>query len=252
VSASSASRQWSALHTLLTEDLGAEAALMRPQDGLPDIVFTANAGLVRGGICVPARFRCPERQGEEPHYEEWFIGSGCQAAPLPPGITFEGAGDALFDLHPLPLGKPPLLWAASGLRSDVGAHQVLADTFQAEVVSLRLADPRFYHLDTCFCPLPDGYLLWHPAAFDRQSQAQVARRVPAERRLAVSEEAACAFACNAVCVGRTIVMHTLPAGVHETLTHWLTARSFALRTTPLGEFLKAGGSAKCLTLDVTR
>ncbi len=252
VSADAAQTQWNTLRALLADELGAEVALMPPQEGLPDLVFTANAGLVRGRVCVPARFRCPERQGEEPHDIKWFAENGFQVALLPPDVVFEGAGDALFDLGPDAAGQAPLLWAASGVRSDAQAHAFLAETFGAEVVSLKLADPRFYHLDTCFCPLPEGCLLWYPPAFDSDSRAEVARRVPANRRLAISEAAACAFACNAVCVGKTVVTHTLPLEAGEELSGWLAAHGFALRMTLLGEFLKAGGSAKCLTLELAR
>src|SRR5207249_2074783 len=31
--------------------------------------------------------------------------------------------------------------------------------FKHPVIGLRLVDPRFYHLDTCFCPLEGGYLI---------------------------------------------------------------------------------------------
>ena len=253
VGAGDAHAQWQALHALVTKELGAEVALVIPlvipREGLPDIVFTANAGLTRSRVCIPARFRCPERQGEETHYEAWFRAHGYRVVPPPAGVAFEGAGDALFDASP-GVGRCPLLWAASGFRTVPAAHAHLADVFGAEVVPLGLEDPRFYHLDTCFCPLPDGHLLWYPPAFDDAGRAEVERRVPASRRLAVSEEAACGFACNAVCVGRTLVMHSLPPDARALIEAWLAARGFALRTTPLGEFLKAGGSAKCLTLAV--
>ncbi len=252
VSSHNAQTQWNALHTLLSHELLAPITLVPPQAGLPDIVFTANAGLVHHGLCVPARFRCAERQGEETHYTHWFAEHGCQIAPLPPGITFEGAGDALLDLSSRSAPGKALLWAASGLRSDLRAHEFLADTFSAEVVSLHLTDPRFYHLDTCFCPLPGGYLLWYPPALDAASRAEVETRVPAARRLAVPEEAALAFACNAVSVEQTVVMHVLPDQSRALVAHWLEERGFALRTTPLDEFLKAGGSAKCLTLDLAQ
>lgn len=142
-------------------------------------------------------------------------------------------------------------WCAAACvspRSDAAAHRFLADTFAADVAPLRLTDPRFYHLDTCFCPLPGGCLLWYPPAFDAQGRAEVERRVPAALRLALSEDAACAFACNAVCAGRTVIMHPPPPQAQDTLSRWLAGHGFALRTTPMTEFLKAGGSSKCLTL----
>jgi len=239
--------QWASLHRLLTATLGATVETVPPQPGLPDIVFTANAGSVRGGVVVPARFRHPERRGEEPHFRAWFAANGYELRDLPPGIAFEGAGDALFHEENAG-GEGPLLWAAYGFRSDAAAHPFLAETFGAEVVPLALADPRFYHLDTCLCPLPGGYLLWYPPAFDAASQQRVMERVPAEKRLAVSEPDAVAFACNAVSVGDAVVLND----ASPELEGWLSERGFTTHRTPLTEFMKSGGSAKCLTLHLDR
>lgn len=237
---SQAQAQWGALYALLTETLGARVERVAPQPGLPDIVFTANAGLTKGRVVVPSRFRHKERQGEEPHYRAWFERDGFTLRDLPPGVAFEGAGDALFDT-----AEPGLLWAAHGFRTDEASHAHLADAFGAEVISLRLTDPRFYHLDTCFCPLPGGALLWHPAAFDESSRRKVQERVAEGRRFAVGDADALAFACNAVGVGESAVV--LNSASPE-LSRWLDGRGLSVHQTPLTEFMKAGGSSKCLTL----
>jgi len=244
-----AEAQWNALHTLLTERLGADVLLVPPQARLPDLVFTANAGLVHSGVCIPSRFRHPERQGEEPLFRAWFEAAGYTVTPLPAGIAFEGAGDALFDEGAAALHDQPILWAAHGFRSDRAAHPLLADIFDAEVLSLGLVDPRFYHLDTCFCPLPGGQLLWYPPAFDAASVGKIEARVPRDRRIAVCAEDAGRFACNAVAFERpggapAVVLNA----ASEALREALEARGFSVHETPLTEFLKAGGAAKCLTL----
>ena len=41
--------QWKSLHDLLV-DLGVDVRLMEPVKGLPDLVFTANAGLVKKSV----------------------------------------------------------------------------------------------------------------------------------------------------------------------------------------------------------
>jgi lysine-ketoglutarate reductase/saccharopine dehydrogenase-like protein (TIGR00300 family) len=115
------------------------------------------------------------------------------------------------------------------------------------VVSLRLIDERFYHLDTCFCPLTGGYLLYYPPAFDSYSNRVIEMRIPEEKRIIVEEPDAVCFACNAVNVGSTIVMNQISDG----LKNKLTKAGFNVTETPLSEFLKAGGAAKCLTLRVT-
>jgi N-dimethylarginine dimethylaminohydrolase len=242
-SGDAAQTQWNDLHALLTETLGATVELVEPRPGLPDMVFTANAGLVRDNLCMPSRFRPVERRGEEPYYRAWFAENGFDLREIPDGTLYEGAGDALFEESETAGG--PLLWAAYGIRTTRDSHPALAEIFGAEIVALRLVDERFYHLDTCFCPLPGGFLLWYPPAFDEVSRAVVESRIPAEKRYAIGDEDAAAFACNAVAVGsRAIVLNAAT----EELRNWLLERGFTTYATPLTEFMKAGGSAKCLTL----
>jgi len=232
--------QWYALHRLLTETLGVSVSLVCPQPGLPDMVFTANAGLIRGNIAVPSRFRHPERQGEEPFFQAWFAENDFQIREIPEGIAFEGEGDALFDGE-----DTRLLWVAEGFRTDRESHSILEEYFGVEVVPLKLVDPRFYHLDTCFTPLPRGYFLWYPPAFDKVSQERIYDSIPASDRHALSDEDATAFAANAVPIGeRAIVLNH----ASEPLQKWLMDAGFTAYTTPLTDFMKAGGSAKCLTL----
>jgi ornithine--oxo-acid transaminase len=111
-------------------------------------------------------------------------------------------------------------------------------------VSLHLTDPRFYHLDTCFAPLEDGFLLYYPQAFDPASLAKIEASYPPAKRIAVSEADAVRFACNAINVDRTIILNCISAE----LTDQLEVRGFNVVQVELGEFLKAGGAAKCLVL----
>jgi N-dimethylarginine dimethylaminohydrolase len=113
-----------------------------------------------------------------------------------------------------------------------------------EVVSLRLVDERFYHLDTCFCPLNGGYLLYYPGAFDDHARSVIARRVPANRRIAISEKDAVKFACNAVNIDDSIILNH----ISDELRRKLEKIGFLVIETDLSEFLKAGGGTKCLTL----
>ena len=133
---------------------------------------------------------------------------------------------------------------AHGHRSIPAARDVLAKTLDIEVVALKLVDKRFYHLDTCFCPLEGGFVLYYPPAFDEDSQKLIERNVPAARRIAIEEDDALAFACNAVNVERTVIVNHASAGFVTALGR----KGFEVVQTPLSEFMKAGGSAKCLTL----
>jgi lysine-ketoglutarate reductase/saccharopine dehydrogenase-like protein (TIGR00300 family) len=231
--------QWQKLFHVLKQHTIVD--LVQPQKGVPDMVFTANAGLVLGQHVVLSRFFHKERQGEEPFFKQWFEEQGYTVYELPKDLPFEGAGDALFDRE----GR--WLWAGYGFRSELDSHPMIAKWLDIEVLSLRLMDERFYHLDTCFCPLTDGYLLYYPPAFDAYSNRLIEMRVPAAKRIVVAESDAVNFACNAVNIDRTVVMNQ----ISDDLKQRLAAAGFDVIETPLTEFLKAGGAAKCLTLRVT-
>lgn len=231
--------QWQKLYQVIKDC--AVVDLVVPAEGWPDMVFTANAGLVLGNNVVLSRFFHKERQGEEPYFKAWFADNGFTVYELPKDLPFEGAGDALFDRE----GR--WLWAGYGFRSELDSHPYIAKWLDTEVVSLRLIDERFYHLDTCFCPLTGGYLLYYPPAFDSYSNRVIEMRIPPEKRITVAEPDAVKFACNAVNLDQTIIMNQ----VSQDLKSRLRAVDFQVIETPLSEFLKAGGAAKCLTLRVT-
>jgi arginine dihydrolase len=231
-----AAQQWRQLHGILA--LEAAVELITPRPGSPDMVFTANAGLVLGHDVVLGRFLHPERREEEPHFRNWFQQHGFRVHELPKDLPFEGAGDALLDR------TRSLLWAGYGFRTELDAHSILAALLKIEVISLRLIDKRFYHLDTCLCPLEGGYILYYPPAFDMRSNNQIERRVPPGKRLILEEADAIHFAANGVNIGDALVLHR--AG--ESLKIRLGAAGFRVFESPLTEFIKAGGAAKCLTL----
>ncbi|MEA5597345.1 TIGR00300 family protein [Rivularia sp. UHCC 0363] len=234
-----AAEQWQGLFHLIKDH--AIVDLVKPELGVPDMVFTANAGLLLDNTVVLSRFYHKERQGEEPFFQAWFEQNGFTVHVLPKDLPFEGAGDALLDRE----GR--WLWAGYGFRSELDSHPYLAKWLDIEVLSLRLMDERFYHLDTCFCPLLDGYLLYYPPAFDAYSNRLIEMRVPEQKRIAVGEVDAANFACNAVNINQIIIMNQ----ASDDLKQRLGAAGFQVLETPLTEFLKAGGAAKCLTLRTT-
>jgi N-dimethylarginine dimethylaminohydrolase len=226
--------QWRSLYDLLTRELNVPVELLDPVKGLPDLVFTANAGLVAQRRFIASRFLHPERQREQPTYEAWFRARGYEICALPEDTCFEGEGDALW------LGNT--LFAGYRLRSDVQSHQIVASALGCEVLSLELVAPHFYHLDTCFCPLDDRRALYFPPAFDDYGRRVIARFVP--EPMAVDEADARRFGCNAIVVGRDVVLQSGCSALEASLR----AAGFTPRPVDLSEFHKAGGSAKCLAL----
>jgi N-dimethylarginine dimethylaminohydrolase len=232
-----AAEQWERLRQNL-EANGCQIELIPPEPGLPDMVFTANAGLVIGRRVILSHFRHRERQGEAPHFREWFEARGYEVVTLPERFLFEGEGDALF--------AGDVLYCGYRFRSDVHAHQWIAGLLGCLVISLELRDDRFYHLDTCFCPLPDGGAIWYPAAFDGYAQGAIRHHL--DPLIEVPPEEAIHFACNAVIAGRQVFL----AEGCPTLTRALRERGYPCSELPMTEFIKAGGACKCLTLFLSR
>jgi N-dimethylarginine dimethylaminohydrolase len=228
-----AQRQWHNLHNQLVQ-LGVTVELMTPQPGLPDLVFTANAGLVFKNRFISSQFRHEVRARETPHFDAWFSAHAFQVETLPAEMYFEGAGDALF--------CGPTLFAGYRIRSDAQAHQEVARLIEKEVLPLELVNTRFYHLDTCFCPLAPGLAIYYPDAFDSYGRRVLETHIP--KLISVKEADAHRFGCNAVVIGKSVVINS---GCDALATD-LRAAGFQPHAVDLDEFLKAGGSAKCLTL----
>jgi N-dimethylarginine dimethylaminohydrolase len=266
-----AHKQWDDLFRTLTEKCGAKVELVEPVDGLPDMVFTANAGLIRKNNVYLSQFKFPERQGERKHYERWFRENkfkvfGDDECP------FEGAGDALF------AGRK--LFAAHGFRTDRKVYNYIFREFDLEEIAVadrkdenaniildrmqqkpsstarkerkeeiklimcELVTPHFYHIDTCFCPINSKLAIWHPKAFSEESRKRMEREI---ELIAVPEKEADRFACNSVVVDKHVVV---PGHCPETVKS-LERRGFEAHTVVVDEFMKAGGACKCLTLNVT-
>ncbi len=228
-----AQAQWKGLHAKLRE-LHATIHLVEPRPKLPDMVFTANAGLAVGKKFVPSNFRHEERAGEAPFFASWMEAKGYEVVWLPKGLYFEGEGDALFG--------GDALFCGYKFRSDINSHRAVAEIFDCLTISVELVDPRFYHLDTCFCPLPDGGAFWFPAAFDEYGQRAIREHVG--DLIDVAESEAAHFSCNAVVLEHEIV---LPEGAPD-LVSKLQDRGYKCHPLPMTEFLKAGGACKCLTM----
>ena len=231
-----ARQQWDALRDAIAEF--AEVVTMDAQPELPDMVFTANAGVVYGNKAIASHFMPHERRPEEQHFKTWFRENGFELLDLDEKIGFEGAGDCLHDRG----GK--WLWTGHGFRTEIVAHAEIQDFFGLDVVSIRLTDERFYHIDTCFCPMTDGFLMYHPPAFDFDSRVAIESRIPARKRIVVDTLDAGNFACNAVNIGDQVFLNK----ASEALQASLMQAGFTVHEIEVSEFLKAGGSCKCLTL----
>jgi N-dimethylarginine dimethylaminohydrolase len=231
-----AKRQWESLRRQLQAQLAIDVCVVEAKPGLPDMVFTANAGIVWENKFIVSNFRYEVRRGEAPFFENWFRSRGFEIIRLPEAHYFEGEGDLL---------KCGKTWFAGyHIRSDIIAHQRVAEIIEQEILSLELTNEWFYHLDTCFCPLGESHALFYPPAFDPYARTVLESQIP--NLIPVSEEEANRFACNAIVAGKCVAMNDGCPEVREQVE----SLGFTVFETPLDEFIKAGGSAKCLVLNI--
>jgi N-dimethylarginine dimethylaminohydrolase len=230
----SAHEQWRALYQLLTDRLDVDVSLIDPMPGLPDMVFTANAGFVWKDKFIVSNYRHKVRRPEAAHFEKWFAARNYQIFHLSGWNRFEGEGDLLK--------CGDLLFAGSPIRTSIISHKKVAEIIEREILSLRLINHWFYHLDTCFCPLSSNQAFYYPAAFDANALKILENHIG--NLIAVTEAEARRFACNAIVVENNVVMND---GCPK-IRGQLESQGFSVFEIPLTEFIKAGGSAKCLIL----
>ena len=232
-----ASIQWQQLYDTLEQK--AIIKLVEPVKGLPDMVFTANAGLVNSQHeVIVSSFRYAERQDESQYFRKFFLDANYQVKQLASNIIFEGAGDALFDAD----GE---LWFGSGPRSDVAAIAEISSSMDVQVNALKLVDPRWYHLDTAFCPLSDGYVIVYEKAFSVES-VDIIRHKFGNKAIWISDGDANNFACNAICMDHEIILYRASTELKFTLRQF----DFDVIEIDVSEFMKSGGSCKCMTLEI--
>ncbi|MEV7541185.1 dimethylargininase [Streptomyces sp. NPDC089915] len=226
--------QWERLRDLYVE-LGHTVESIDPIPGLPDMVFAANGATVVDGRVLGARFRNEQRAAEGPAYAQWFRQNGFADVRDPEFIN-EGEGDYLV--------TESWVLAGCGFRTDPASHQEAQDFFGRPVIGLHLTDPRFYHLDTALAVLSRDEIMYCPESFSEGSRAVLRRLFP--DALPVSREDADVFGLNAVSDGYNVV---LPEAAVR-LGRQLAARGYNPIGIDLSELLKAGGSAKCCTLEI--
>jgi len=234
--------QWQTLYDTYVA-LGHDVELIDPVEGLPDMVYTANGGFIIDGRALGVRFRVDERRGEERPFMDWFAADGFEV--IEPVEVQEGEGDFLL------VGDTIL--AGTGFRSVGDSHRELGEVFGREVVSLRLIDPRFYHLDTAISVLDPvegaggvekANIAYLPAAFDEASRRVLAERYP--DAILVSDEDGAVFGLNSASDGYNVFISPRAKGFEAQLRE----RGYNPVLVDLSELLLGGGGIKCCTLEL--
>ena len=226
-------RQWESLRDTY-RTLGHTVDVIDGIPDQPDMVFAANSGTMIGGKALAANMFSALRRGEQAPYRRW-LATAAQGLTKPELVN-EGQGDYAWT------GR--VLLAGTGYRTDPRAHAEASDALGVPVVSLQLVDPRFYHLDTALFVLDHEQVAYFPGAFSDASRAELANRYP-NAILATESDALC-LGLNAVSDGRHVIIAPGAADLIAELTH----RGYQPIPLDLSELLKAGGGAKCCTLEI--
>lgn len=230
-----ADEQWQKLYHIYTDQLGWNVQLIDPVEHLPDMVFATDCCLMIDGKIMLSRFRYPERQPESEQYHRWFSAHGHNQI-LQSTHIFEGGGDTMA------CGQKII--AGYGFRSDPKSHQELENFFSREVISLKIVDPFFYHLDTSLAVLNDDTVAFYPGAIDESSQKLLRSKIP--NCIEATLDEAQGFGLNAVSDGETIIT----SDASQSLLEKYRQAGFKVLATPILEFRKSGGGIKCLTLEL--
>ena len=228
-----ARQQWEQLKQAYT-GLGHTVRIIDPQPGLPDMVFAANGATVIDGKVLGARFKHAERHPEALAYMDWFRREGYEV--VPPNRMNEGEGDLIFT------GRSII--AGYGFRTDPEVKAELEELFGLPVLSVKLVDPKFYHLDTAMVVLDENTAAYYPAAFDEESQDALIAHFG--ELIEAKDEDAETLGLNAISDDYNVVM---PAQARE-LADQISAAGFNVVPVDLSEFKKSGGGPKCCTLEL--
>lgn len=230
--------QWQSLVNKFKE-LNVDLEFIQPQKNYPDMTYV-DAGIIYKNVFIPSNFKHKERQGEKKYYIDWFKKNEFKILEISEKFYFEGHGDTLW------VGKN--LFFGHGFRSCLKAQDKIQDIFNTldntvNIVSVELTDPRFYHLDTCFCPINESQALYFPGAISKKSIEKLERKIGL---IEVTEADAFRFACNSVVINNDII---IPAGT-KTTCDALESIGYRTHQIEMDEFIKGGGACKCLSFPI--
>ncbi|MCT8342516.1 MULTISPECIES: dimethylarginine dimethylaminohydrolase family protein [Photorhabdus] len=233
-----AQQQWDFLYERLTER-GITIRTIDPVNGLPDMTFSGDCGMVHNNKFLASNFRHAERQGESQYYIDYLEDLGYEIHRVDEDIYFEGLGDVIYWDNDIIFGYGP--------RSDKEAINTIQKVYPELKVKgeLHIQDKTFFHVALAFSFIDKDTVIYYPEAFTKESQNYIAETF--ERRISISEhDAKELFVCNNIPIGKDILMHDCSIEVERQLNNY----GYNVIKCDMSEFLKSGGSLRCLVLKV--
>lgn len=236
--------EWLALADAIS-DAGGEIAVVPPPEVDPPLtgmIYAANHGawFRQSKTFLISKMFVEHRHDEAAHLETFLrsaLGWKTEMAPH----TWEGQAD----IATLPGNLYVLTWGVRTVREAcTHVKERLGDA--ASIMCVKIRDP-YFHGDTCMNMLHGGndqqLLLLFPGALVDITPEQIEEFAGVEV-LEISERDALAYACNALCIGKRVLV---PRGVSTRLLTELGERGFEVVEMSFDElFGKGGGGPRCL------
>lgn len=226
-------KQWLELVRILRE-LEILVDVIEQRKGLPDMVFSADQGIVKGNEILLSNFKFPQRKKESEIYKKWFKEQKLKITELPEDVYFEGGGEGLWFRKKLFIG----VGFRAKIRGGLGIGGVWKDT---ETIPLELINPYFYHLDTALFVLNKETVFYYPEAFSKKSQVALREIVP--NLIPIEKKEAFNFAANNLVTDHVVVGQEGNRRARREI-EGLGYRAIEVN---VSEFMKAGGGIHCLT-----
>lgn len=224
--------QWNSLKKIY-ENLGIEVYVIDQVQGIHDMVFATDEGIVKGKDVLLSNFRPIQRQPERAHYKRWFEENDYVIHELPKNHYLEGNGETYFWNN--------IIFVGTGYRSDPEIPKYLKKIYNRDVVYLKIMDPAFYHLDVGFFPLNNETVFYYPPAYSPGTIKELEKRVP--NLIPFTKKEAMGFSSNSVVTDH----HVIVQKGNPTFLDKLQNLGYQTTEVDLGEFIKSGGGAHCLT-----
>jgi len=226
-------KQWENLLNIY-QKLGIKVEVIEPKKELPDMVFTADQGIVYKDEVLLSSFCYWQRRKENQVFEKWFEKSSYKIRRLPGDLCFEGNGDCLW------FGKKLLM--GFGFRTQQENVDKIKKVWEKiEVLPLQLINPYFYHLDTCLFVLNDQTIFYYPEAFSKTSEQLLKKIVP--NLIKLEKKEAFNFAANSVVTDHQIICQ----GKNFRFVKEVERLGYKTKEIDISEFNKSGGGIHCLT-----
>lgn len=229
---------------------------IRTKEELPDLVFTANAGLSLMGlperVMILPSMKYPQRRRELPYIKDICAKEGIRTVQFPMSEVFEGQAEAKWFHH----GK--LLVCTYGYRSTRHSFTVLNQLLKKIYISygrtppkllvLPVESPYYYHTDIAMLEYAQTSCIVQKDAFSAKSIARLREALGADHVHVLEDE--CRddkFCLNTISDGDRLITHKISDHVKHHLER-ITKKKVHMIDTSIAQL--SGGSVRCMVLDI--